>query len=596
MTVRWPDRERSFLPDTSNRWRLRGPVGLIAGSVAAIGCCTYAAIIGLGDPTRAFDLSGPGPALALATGAAIVVMLLAMVERGFAMRELRQLGAVVENLPEAVVAIDAEHRITLANPAAVWVLRLLADVGPGEVLTQLVGRDIRSYLDAPDMGSTHELVLDGEPRRVFEMAVATSPRRRSTVSHVLVLREVTTEFETRRLLQQQDRLASVGQLAAGIAHDFNNMLQAITGFAELIRTEDGAPDKVVERAAGISRQGRRGARLIRQILDFSRTSISALKPLDLEELLRETLRMLQRMLPETVRVVTEIEARRFQVAGDAGQLQQVITNVVVNARDAMADDEGELRVALHSIIFGDDDPRPFPQMQAGEWLGLSFTDTGAGIPEEYLSRIYDPFFTTKDIGEGTGLGLAQVYGIVKQHRGFVDVASELGSGTTITIYLPPDASEIVQAAEGRQTQLGHGQLILLVEDEEPVLQAVRDTLERLDYAVIPASGGVEALNLYEQCETEIDLVITDVVMPGVGGLDLVRSLRRLDPSIPVVLMSGYPLRDRAHDLVNEDQVAWISKPFTMHDIGEVISGLLYPDLGTRRNRRRRLPTSTFPTE
>lgn len=483
------------------------------------------------------------------------------------------LQALVENLPEAVITVNKQHRITLANPVAVEYLEVLGVGDTTVALTQLGGHDIVTLLDGANSPTRPELTVAGPPERVFELVVTRTERISEPAEHILLMREVTRELANRRLLQQQDRLASVGQLAAGIAHDFNNMLQAITGYAELIRTHENIHPAVVEHAKGINLQARRGAQLIRQILDFSRTSISSPEVLDLQRLVLETLKMLERMLPENINVITDFDGLRLHTLADAGQLQQIIINIVINARDAMKEG-GDLFVSLSRTSFVENTQTPFPQMDGGEWLFLCFRDTGCGIPEELLPRIYDPFFTTKDVGEGTGLGLAQVYGIVKQHGGFVDVRSELERGTSVNIFLRPDASDIADPATRREAERGYGRLILLVEDEAPVLETIRNTLERFDYAVIPAASGVAALDVYEQCADEIDLVLSDVVMGDISGLDLFHKLRSLDPTLPVVLMSGYPLRDRTQELQNEHGLAWISKPFEIEELAAVIADLL----------------------
>jgi PAS domain S-box-containing protein len=569
------------------------------GLVARAGKPRDATLISASGPPRPIEYSVTSGADRTDTTAGTVVVFrdISVRRQAEAAESLRQsrerlqsLEALIENMPEAVFCINQEHRVTLANRRAGEMLELLSGARTGEIVERLADRRIPEIIAAAVGNEPCQVVLDGPPQRTFVLAVTSRLHDVEAMAHIIVVREVTRELETRRLLEQQDRLASVGQLAAGMAHDLNNMLQTITGFAELIQAHPESPEEVVERAVGISRQSQRGAQLIGQILDFSRTSISERTPMDLGSLLHDTLKMLRRILPETIQVAVEIEDGDFRVCGDPAQLQQVITNIAVNARDAMPEG-GELRVQLRTATLTADGPRPFQQMEPGEWTVLELTDTGTGIPDELMAAIFDPFFTTKEPGEGTGLGLAQVYGIVKQHGGFVDVVSEEGRGSSFLVYLKPETAELVEDTRPAVRNGGRGRLVLLVEDDVSVLEVLRESLEQADYAVIPATSGDEAVELFRQCRDDVDVVVSDVVMPGMGGVELYRTLRAIDPLLPVILMTGYPLRERAQDLPPDDHLSWISKPFSIEEIGATIGDISASGRRGSGGARSSLPTN-----
>jgi len=491
----------------------------------------------------------------------------------------QRLQALVDNLPEGVVCLDLGFRVTLANPPGLNLLRFMADAEVGDVVHDLSGRPLSEIIGAPTDDPHRTAIVESDDHRTFELGVVDlAEDLRGVGGHIIVIRELTRELETRKRLEQSDRLASVGQLAAGIAHDFNNMLQAISGLANLIQGDDELPPTVIEKARGISRQGKRGAKLIRQILDFSRTSVNERRPLRLELIIKETMRMLEQILSEEIRINTEIEPGEYVVEADPTQVQQVLMNLAVNARDAISGG-GELTISLDRVLFADEEPRPFPQMGAGEWLRLAVRDNGSGMPPEVAAQVFEPFFTTKEPGKGTGLGLAQVYGIVKQHEGFIDLETEPGAGTAFLIYLPFSRNEVREeiSAEAVPAKVGEGELVLLVEDEAPVRDVIHEMLETLGFEVVTAGSGSEALQVFERFESDVQLVVSDVVLSGFGGVEVSRKLREMSPDLPVILMSGYPLGDEALSELSAGVTDWISKPFSAEQIAEIIGRVLNPN-------------------
>lgn len=502
----------------------------------------------------------------------------------------QRLQALVDNLPEGVVCVDCDYRVTLANPPGQNLLRVIADAEVGDVIDDLLGQPLSELIGESSGDPNRTVTVESDDHRTFELGVVDlAGDHRGVGGLIIVIRELTRELENRKRLEQSERLASVGQLAAGIAHDFNNMLQAISGFAELIQTNSKVPDEVARKARGISLQGKRGAELIRQILDFSRTSVSERRPLRLELIVQETVTMLERVISEAVLIRTEIEPGEYVAVADPTQVQQVLMNLAVNARDAMPRG-GVIAIGLDRCHFEDHNPRPFPQMAPGEWHRLTVRDDGDGMTADVISRVFDPFFTTKEAGKGTGLGLAQVYGIVKQHEGFVDLTSEPGVGTTCVIYLP-----IARVTVGDQTsdeevpeKVGDGELVMLVEDESLVRDVIHEMLETLGFDVVTANSGSEALQVFERFRPEVELIVSDVVLPGIGGLEVSKMVREMGAELPVILMSGYPLGDEARSKLADGTTDWITKPFSSDELARIISRVMVsrgpgnPDL-TRRS-------------
>jgi PAS domain S-box-containing protein len=490
-----------------------------------------------------------------------------------------RLESLVENLPEGVLLLDGDLKPLLVNPAARRYLAMLGGVVRDGALSQLGGKGLAPILRHADGRQPHELVTEGPPRRTFELVARPLIDGARIRSWVLVLRDVTEERSVQERMQQQARLAAVGQLAAGIAHDFNNLLTSILGYSELAATDPDLPEAFRDDMDVITRQGRRAADLVRQILDFSRKSISRQQTLDLAPFLRETVKLLQRTLPEHVSILLELNRDEdYTVRADVTQMQQAITNLAINARDAMPEG-GTLTFALSRLQLQPGEEPPLAWMPPGHWVGLAVTDTGMGIPDEVMPHLFEPFFTTKGPSQGTGLGLAQVYGIVKQHNGFIGIGSQPGEGATVTIYLPaqvvPPSQEPPPVGRPHDLPRGsHETTILVVEDEDAVRQISARTLESLGYNVLSSCDGVEALSVYDRHPGRVDLVLMDLVMPNMGGRELLDALRERDPDLKVIVMSGYPLDVNLEEILSGNHIEWLPKPLRLGDLAACVHAIL----------------------
>jgi CheY-like chemotaxis protein len=304
--------------------------------------------------------------------------------------------------------------------------------------------------------------------------------------------------------------------------------------------------------------------------------------LDLIPLLREHIELLERTLPENIKVkmVYELgeDGAPLTVKADPTRFLQAITNLAVNAREAMAERGGTLRFDLKHIRVGAEETPPLPEIGAGEWVQIVVSDTGSGIPPDVLPHIFEPFFTTR-APMGSGLGLAQVHGIVAQHDGAIDVESNPGQGTTFTIYLPALPKPELEQTASRLDQMpplprGHGEAILVVEDDDVVRSVLAESLEMLNYRVLEAADGVEALALLEQRGDEIEMVLSDVVMPEMGGIALLRILRERGLTVPVVMLTGHPMERRLEDLKVQGEIDWLSKPSSLEHLADVVDRTL----------------------
>jgi signal transduction histidine kinase/CheY-like chemotaxis protein len=373
------------------------------------------------------------------------------------------------------------------------------------------------------------------------------------------------ELERRALegrLHQSQRLESLGQLAGGVAHDFNNLLNVILNCATFVAEE--TTGTIRDDAEQIRTAAESAARLTRQLLIFGRREAVQPKQLELNVLVEEIRGLLARSIGENVDLVVRTEASLPAIYADRGQIDQVMLNLAVNARDAMPGG-GVLTVATRSVDLDDDYARVHPDSQPGRHVELSVTDTGSGMSAEVVARVFEPFYTTKPQGEGTGLGLATVYGIVAEAGGSVALQSELGVGTTFRVYLPASTTDASVSPDDRVVlPTGDGETILVVENEPAMLAVTVRLLERNGYLVVPAASADEAVALASA--TEIQLVLTNALLPRLSGAQLVERLREAHPDLAVLFMSGHTRSPLASTAFAADDIALIQKPFTEHDL------------------------------
>ena len=381
------------------------------------------------------------------------------------------------------------------------------------------------------------------------------------------------EEESRHLqsqLIQAQKMEALGLLAGGIAHDFNNLLTGILGYANLLSRRKGDDPEVAKAAGAIQSASERASQLTARLLGFARQGKNLNVPVNLERIVGGVVALLERTQDRRIRIVTSFDSAAAFVSGDPSQMDQVVMNLAVNACDAMPDG-GRLKITTERVALDDAFCREREGLAPGGYLLLSVADTGAGIPAENLERIFDPFFTTKGQGKGTGLGLSMVFGIVKNHGGCVDVRSEVGVGSEFRVYLPlceaplpkevPPAAAVLPRGRGR---------ILLVDDQESVRDVARDMLDALGYEVVTASDGLEGVARYREMWRQIDLVVLDMVMPGMSGGDCFRRMKEINPDVRVVLSSGYSMEGAVQNVMNEGILAFIQKPYRLEELSRVV--------------------------
>ena len=380
-------------------------------------------------------------------------------------------------------------------------------------------------------------------------------------------------------LRQSQKMEAVGQLAGGIAHDFNNLLTVIGGYTELSLRHLNTGDALKDIMEGIQKASNRAAELTRQLLAFSRRQLMEMKVLDLNSLLRDLDKMLHRLIGEDIEVVTLLPQDLGCVRADPGQIEQVIMNLAVNARDAMPSG-GRLTIETGNVNLDESYALKHAEMPTGRYVMLSVSDTGQGMTAQVRERVFEPFFTTKEKGKGTGLGLSTVYGIVKQSAGYVWVYSEPGIGTSFKIYLPriDDPAEAIDGSATPLEDMRGDETILLVEDDDGVRELTRTTLIAQGYQVIAVSSGHAAMDIYRNATEPIQLILTDIVMPGMGGRELVDQLRPQLTGTKVIYMSGYTQNGVLGHGILHRGINYIQKPYTMDGLcGTVRRVLDRPD-------------------
>jgi len=373
-------------------------------------------------------------------------------------------------------------------------------------------------------------------------------------------------------LRQSQKMDAIGQLAGGVAHDFNNILSALLMQTELLEATEHLPVEVMDGLKQIRADANRAADLTRQLLQFGRRQVMQLRNLDLNEVVANLAKMIARIIGEDVQMRIKLHPAPLVTHADVGMLEQVLMNLVVNARDAMPEG-GRLRIETAENVVDEDGARLHPDAAPGHYVCISVSDTGSGIPPEVLPRIFEPFFTTKQVGKGTGLGLATVFGIVKQHAGWIKVDNHPGQGVTFWICLPASTVTAAAAAatEAKSKPRGGGETILLAEDEPGVRRSLRVILERQGYKVLEAANGIEALDLWLAHRRKVALLLTDLVMPGgLNGQEVAEQLRAAQPNLKVIYTSGYSPEIAGRELQLRAGENFVAKPFVLDDLLETI--------------------------
>jgi two-component system cell cycle sensor histidine kinase/response regulator CckA len=479
-------------------------------------------------------------------------------ERKMAESAIQKLAAFPRVNPNPVLEFAQDGTLTYSNDAAREMALSLGKEDLLDVLPPNPGAIARECLATGLKQLRKEVVLGGRT-----ITWSFFPVVASHVVHCYGA-DVTEMLNLEAQFRHAQKLESVGQLAAGVAHDFNNILTVIQGYSECLLARKQTDPANLAALKQISDAAKRAAALTRQLLMFSRKQVIQTKVLDLNAVLQNLANMLLRLLGEDIKFEADYVANLPRIEADTGMLEQVVMNLAVNSRDAMPNG-GELFVSTSSVAIDEAYAQNHPDSRAGQFVCLTVRDTGCGMDRKTLDRIFEPFFSTKEVGKGTGLGLATVYGIIKQHEGWIEVTSKVGVGTVFKIYFPAvpvaqDASADSSSAAPEQVR-GGKETILIVEDEPVLRELIREVLQEYDYHVIEAASGVEALRVWDEFDGKVDLLLTDMVMPeGMNGRELAAQLKKRKPGLKVIYSSGYSPEATGKDFGHSDTV-FLSKPY-----------------------------------
>jgi two-component system, cell cycle sensor histidine kinase and response regulator CckA len=505
----------------------------------------------------------------------------------------RELRTLTEHAPDIISRFDRDLKYRFINAAV--------EAPSGLSVADFLGKTIRDLGVPPAQAEQWETALNtvfttGEPRSIEGSASTQQGTRHyqsrcvpefsldGSVESVLVMtRDTTEQKQLEAQLFRAQRMESLGTLASGIAHDMNNILTPILVVSQLLPLKIPNLDQQNQHLLKmLEDSAKRGGNLVKQILTFSRGLEGERSPVQIEVILAEIEQILKSTFPKSIRLIFDRPASQsstdqaqtphlWQVVADATQLHQVLMNLCVNARDAIPN-QGSLRIAAENRTLSEADARINIEAKPGAYVVVTIADTGSGIAPEYLDRIFEPFFTTKEVGKGTGLGLATAIGIIKNHRGFVTVSSEVGKGTQFQIFLPAFVEPSATTEPDQKYLTGQGQLILVVDDEAQIREALRITLELYNYRVISAENGIEAIKIYTSHQHEISAILIDMIMPMMDGDQTIRELYQLNPNNKVIVFSGTATKGSLPPLNNVK--GFLSKPYSTQDLLTIVHSVL----------------------
>jgi PAS domain S-box-containing protein len=476
-------------------------------------------------------------------------------ERKQAEKEIVRLASFPLTSPSPVLEVDSSGTVTFYNSAAIETLKRL---GVKENLRLFFPRDIKEILKALEQKKDEQLY------REIIIGDATFEEYIQIVPQYNCIRIRSIDISERKKLESQllqsQKMETVGQLSGGIAHDFNNILTAIIGYASILQMKMSKEDPLRHNADQILASSERAANLTRSLLTFSRKQIMNIQPVKINEIVKRVENLLLRIIGADIYIKTILTEEDLTIMADPGQIEQVLMNLATNARDAMPNG-GSLTIETEIVELDEKYIKTHGYGEPGIYVRISFTDTGEGMDKETKEKIFEPFFTTKEVGKGTGLGLSMVYGIVKQHNGYINVYSELGKGTTFKIYLPLIKAEI---KETKLTELAPSiegtEMILLAEDDEDVRTFTKAVLDEFGYTVIEAVDGQDAINKFMQNKDKIHLLLLDAIMPKKSGKDAYEKIKKLRPDTKALFMSGYSKDVLAKEGILEEGLNFVLKP------------------------------------
>ncbi|NLD37192.1 MAG: PAS domain S-box protein [Desulfatiglans sp.] len=492
--------------------------------------------------------------------------------------------SILENSPSPIMVINKEFNIEYVNPAMVILTgynaeELLGTTFPYPWVDEIFS--VETWREATSKGvKNQEASFINKKGERFYVIFSTTPVYRngefqyslSTALDITERKRAQEEEKNLRIkYERAQRMEALGTLAGGIAHDFNNLLMGIQGRTSLMLIEKSNHDQEYEHLMGIEEYVKSATSLTRQLLGFARGGKYEVKPLNLNELLSLSADMFGRMKKE-ISIHKSLEENLWTSEVDRGQVDQVLMNIFVNAWQAMPGG-GNLYIESENIELKESFYKPY-KVKSGRYVKISITDNGTGMDKATMEKIFDPFFTTKEMGRGTGLGLASVYGIMKNHGGFVDVYSEKGVGTIFKLYFPASEKEAVKEVPVSESIIKGSGKILLVDDEELVIDVGTRMLEKLGYIVLAAKNGKEAMQVYQENRDKIDMIILDMIMPGMNGGDVFEKLKEINPEIKVLLSSGYSINGQAVHILEKGCRGFIQKPFDLQKLSQKIREVL----------------------